>query len=110
MRSATFDNATAAGTYDFGPPLANRAFLENAQSRAEQARLLVVARRWLFPVLATGLGFGRHPLRQLWHRTDWLATTELLSLAMNLERLRRNPQNAEFLKRCRKQACSLNHE
>jgi hypothetical protein len=114
LRTTSMRNAglamSASGAYDLGPALADRAFLANAQSNDEQAELLQIARRWLFPVLANGQGFGQHPLRQLWHRRDWLATTELLSLAMNLRRLQRNTKNADFLKRCRQHACSLSRD
>lgn len=110
MRSLQPTNAIGGQAYSLGPPMQNRAFLDNAQPHAEQAELLETAGRWLFPVLANGQGFGQHPLRQLWHRTDWLATTELLSLAMNMNRLRRNPANADFLRLCRKNACSNNRD
>lgn len=87
--------------YDSGP--AERFFPPDELGLFEQRQLFAEARNWLMPVLCRG--DEEHPLGQLWHRKDWLASCELLSLAMNLRRLRGDATFRDFLRNARKKVC-----
>jgi hypothetical protein len=92
---------------DLAEPLpTERAFPADQLGAAEKAKLLEHVRTWILPVLTSGR--RDHPFFELWHRKDWLATTELLSLAMNLRRLDARLKGSDFLRNCRKQSVSDN--
>jgi hypothetical protein len=92
---------------DLAEPLpTERAFPEDQLGATEKAKLLELVRAWILPVLTSRR--RNHPFFELWHRKDWLATTELLSLGMNLRRLDARLKDSDFLKNCRKQSVSDN--
>src|SRR5712671_3706965 len=88
------------------PSHTDRAFPVDQLGDAGKSELLDLVRAWILPVLTSKR--VNHPFYELWYRKDWLASTELLSLGMNLRRLYPRLKESDFLRNCRRQAISDN--
>lgn len=83
-------------TLDFGPTVVQRE-LPRDVSASTVEELLSAVQRWLGTLWLEHR--DDHPIRSLWHRTDWLATNELIALGMNVQAVEATENGRAFLRR-----------